>query len=908
MTSNLLRTLSRRRLATLALAVLAVGVPAALTAVLGAALGARGDPGPFAIYYLAVLVAAIYVILREVSRRKAYELEIERLNRLYSALSQINQGLVWMPTRDELFRGVCQVLVEHGGFRLAWIAWHDPQHQALVPVAQCGDTDGFLEAIRIHADDRPEGRGPSGTAFREGRSYICNDLLTDPSTLPWRTEVARRGFRASAALPIRVSGEPGGTLTVIASEPGFFKEQEIALLTEAAVSISFSLDSLAREEERRQAAEAAERERSFSTTIVESVPGILYLYDQQGRFLRWNRSLERVSGYSGVEIARMHPLDFFSAEERPLLAARIAEVFERGASSVEASLISRNGTHTPYFFTGTRIMFDGAVCLVGMGLDISEGKRTETALRESEQRFHAFMDATPAIAWMTDEAGRHLYMNRAWDDAFGLRREEWIGKTAYDLVPAEAAERIRQSDADLLRLDSALEIPDDAGVLRGKRFHWNCFKFPFRNAAGQRLIGGIAIDITERRLAEEAQGRLAEQEHLARIEAEKARWQLDHILESMTDAFVSLDHNWRYVYVNDRAARIFNRRREDLLGKHIWTEFPEGVGQPFQRLYERAMSEQVPIQFEEYYPPYERWFENRVYPTQGGISIVFQDITDRKRAETLLRESNESLEIKVAERTTELKAALVRAEAADRIKSAFLATMSHELRTPLNSILGFTGIVLQGLAGPLSAEQTKQLGMVRSSARHLLELIGDVLDISKIEAGQMDVRTESVDLHASVDRVTGTVKPMLEKKGLTLSVVMPPALEPIGSDRRRVEQILLNLLNNAIKFTDNGGITLTAERVSDLRQPPGAEPQSAVCIRVADTGIGIKEEDLATLFQPFRQIDRGLTRQHEGTGLGLAICRRLTELLGGAIGVESVWGRGSVFTVTIPLKTRTLRP
>jgi signal transduction histidine kinase len=224
------------------------------------------------------------------------------------------------------------------------------------------------------------------------------------------------------------------------------------------------------------------------------------------------------------------------------------------------------------------------------------------------------------------------------------------------------------------------------------------------------------------------------------------------------------------------------------------------------------------------------------------------------------------------------------------------------LRTPLNSIIGFTGIVLQGLAGPLNAEQTKQLGMVRGSARHLLELINDVLDISKIEAGQLEVRAEPFDLAASLERVVASVKPLAEQRGLTLTVVVPPAPGEMISDRRRVEQILLNLLNNALKFTERGGVSLTVEHVPDFRAEPDAAPRPAVRLRVADTGIGIRPEDLATLFQPFRQIDTGLTREHEGTGLGLAICRRLALLLGGTISATSVWSQGSEFTVLLPLQ------
>ena len=263
-----------------------------------------------------------------------------------------------------------------------------------------------------------------------------------------------------------------------------------------------------------------------------------------------------------------------------------------------------------------------------------------------------------------------------------------------------------------------------------------------------------------------------------------------------------------------------------------------------------------------------------------------------------LRHRADELEKRVAERTEELilaNGALLEAkeaaESADRTKSAFLATMSHELRTPLNSIIGFTGILLQQLAGPLNDEQRKQLGIVRDSARHLLALINDVLDISKIEAGQLEVTRAPLDLRASIDKVAGIVRPLAEKKGLALRMRLAPEIGPCETDSRRLEQVLLNLLQNAIKFTERGEVALAAEIEG-----------GALRLSVADTGIGIRPEDMGQLFQPFRQIDSGLSRQHEGTGLGLAICRRLVELLGGTLRAESQWGQGSVFTLTLPVK------
>ena len=258
-----------------------------------------------------------------------------------------------------------------------------------------------------------------------------------------------------------------------------------------------------------------------------------------------------------------------------------------------------------------------------------------------------------------------------------------------------------------------------------------------------------------------------------------------------------------------------------------------------------------------------------------------------------LLEANEKLSAEIEERMKTLRDLAVakeRAEVADRLKSAFLATMSHELRTPLNSIIGFTGIVLQGLVGPLNEEQKKQLGMVRGSAQHLLSLINDVLDISKIEAGQLQLVREQFDLRQTVEKVVESTRPLADKKGLELAARIAPEITMMAGDRRRVEQILLNLLSNAIKFTEKGSVHV--ECVS--------EEQGGISIQVIDTGIGIKAEDMGTIFKDFSQIDSGLTRRYEGTGLGLSICKRLVELMGGRVWVTSEWGLGSTFGFSIP--------
>lgn len=268
-------------------------------------------------------------------------------------------------------------------------------------------------------------------------------------------------------------------------------------------------------------------------------------------------------------------------------------------------------------------------------------------------------------------------------------------------------------------------------------------------------------------------------------------------------------------------------------------------------------------------------------------SIILKRQVDARTKE--LKLINREMDQRIVERTAQLAHAMEKAQEADRLKSAFLATMSHELRTPLNSIIGFTGIILRKRVGPLNDEQKKQLNMVKNSSQHLLALINDVLDISKIEAGQLQLVSEEINLPQIIEKALQSVRPLAESKGIELKHKISPDINSAKGDNRRVEQILLNLLSNAIKFTEKGFVETVAEADGDN-----------IIIRVLDTGIGIKKEDMKTIFENFRQIDSGLSRKYEGTGLGLSISKRLAELMGGKIWVESVWGKGSTFSFSLP--------
>ncbi len=366
-------------------------------------------------------------------------------------------------------------------------------------------------------------------------------------------------------------------------------------------------------------------------------------------------------------------------------------------------------------------------------------------------------------------------------------------------------------------------------------------------------------------------------------EAAKAREALEqfkYTLDQTDDCvFICRADDFRIVYVNDGAVRQVGYSEPELYALSVPDIKPDYSPEAYRRRVQplldgskSVLKYQTTHQHKDGHTiPVEVTTQAvRLDSVEPRLISVVRDITERKRIEA------------------ELVTAKDHAQAADRLKSAFLAAMSHELRTPLNSIIGFTGILLQGLSGAINPEQRKQLDMVQGSARHLLALINDVLDISKIEAEELKVDSAPFDLGASIAKVVGMARPLAERKGLALRVELAPPLGVVG-DLRRAEQVLLNLLSNAIKFTERGDIVLTA-----MRQPEAVE------VRVSDTGMGIEPEDLQKLFLPFRQIDAGLARNHEGTGLGLAISKRLVELMGGEIHVESEYGRGSTFSFTLP--------
>jgi len=468
------------------------------------------------------------------------------------------------------------------------------------------------------------------------------------------------------------------------------------------------------------------------------------------------------------------------------------------------------------------------------------------------------------------QAGRILYWNRGAATVFGYSRDEAVGRLVSELIIPED------------RLEEESRILQD--VLLSELSQYETMR--------RRKDGSlIYVDVSSRAVCD-PEGKvnfiLSSNKDVTRLKVERdarlAEARYAKLLESTPDGIIMANPAGRIVLANTQAEKLFGYAHGELRGQLtevlLPPRFRNATGEKSPLLFLPSTGKGVSVRPEligQHKDGTEFPIEISRSPLEleDGLLMIsaIRDASERKRFEQALHEKNVEL--------------LASAES----KNRFLANMSHELRTPLNGIIGFAEFLTDGKPGPLNPKQKEYLADILNSGRHLLQLINDVLDLAKVEANRMELTPEPFSLAKAIEGVCAVARALAQKKDLRFTVEIATGLDEVFLDQQKFKQILYNLVSNAVKFTDEGGQV-------EVRAAPRDDDRFR--LEVQDTGIGIRNEDLPRLFKEFEQLESGAGRRYEGTGLGLALTRRIVELQGGSIAVDSEPGKGSIFTVVLP--------
>ncbi len=381
-----------------------------------------------------------------ITKRKRDELEIKRANRVYALTSKISQMIVLAKDPEIILAEACKIAVEAGQFRLAWIGLVDKESPGIKPITWAGHEDGYLTAMKDILDSNDfQGQGPTAGALREGKPFSTMDIVTDPTMILWREEALKRGYRSSAAFPIKIAGKTFGALSLYASEVSFFNASEVKLLEEVTNNIGFALEKIEIEKEKQKAQENFLKEKLFTDAVIDSVPGLLYLYDAEGRLKRWNKKHTEITGYTAEELDDFFVLDWYkdNPEDLQRIEREIKRTLEVGYGATEADLTTKDGTHISFYFTAVKLVIDDKIYFTGIGIDITDRKKALEAIVYNEQRLRVLSEAS-FEGILFSENGVIFDINDQLLSIIGYTREEVIGHQIIEFVRQESKENVMQ--------------------------------------------------------------------------------------------------------------------------------------------------------------------------------------------------------------------------------------------------------------------------------------------------------------------------------------------------------------------------------------------------------------------------------------------------------------------------------